>query len=234
MSVITISLPSNRKKIRKTYIMENKNPNPVNLSEEQELRDLEFAQKSKKVIKWSVIVVAILLVVGGLGYWLHTSGANKAADAIGAADIETNDSVRFEMYKKIADDGSYAANERAKLMVAIKYYQDGKYKEALKYLDGVSVGSDLIQSGAYSLKGDCYANLDKLSDALDCYAKALSEADNNPQVVPFILFKQANIYRAQEKYKEELEVLTTIRQEYPAYIQDIEKYYQRAKAAAGK
>jgi hypothetical protein len=52
--------------------------------------------------------------------------------------------------------------------------------------------------------------------------------------VPFILFKEANIYRAQKKYSEELEVLTTIRQEYPGFINDIDKYYERAKAAAGK
>jgi tetratricopeptide (TPR) repeat protein len=215
--------------------MESKTPNnPVNLSEEQDLRDLELANKSKKVVKWSIIVVAILLVVGGLGYWMHTSGEAKAAEAIGAADIETNDSVKFVMYKKIADDGSYSANERAKLMVAIKYYQDGKYQDALNYLDKVSVGSDLIQAGTYSLKGDCYANLNKLDDALDSFNKALNEVGDNPQVVPFILFKEANIYRAQKKYDKELEALTTIRKDYPSYINDIDKYYQRAKAAAGK
>jgi tetratricopeptide (TPR) repeat protein len=215
--------------------MENKNPNnPVNLAEDQELRDLEIAQKSKKIITWSVIGVIIVLAIGGLFYWLHASGESKAAEAIGAADIEMNDSVQFAMYKKIADDGSYKANERAKLMVAIKYYQDGKYKEALAYLDNVSVGSDLIQTGAYTLKGDCYANLNKLDDALKCFNEALSEADNNPQLVPFILFKEANIYRAQKNYDKELDALTTIRQQYPDYILDIDKYYERAKAAAGK
>jgi tetratricopeptide (TPR) repeat protein len=215
--------------------MENKTPNnPVNLAEDQDLRDLELAQKSKKIVTWSLIGVAIVLVIGGLIYWMHSSGESKANDAIGAADVEMNDSIKFAMYKKIADDGSYKANERAKLMVAIKYYQDGKYNEALSYLDKASVGSDIIQTGAYSLKGDCYANLNKLDDALDCFKKALSEADNNPQLVPFILFKEANIYRAQKKYSDELDVLTTIRQDYPGYISDIDKYYERAKAAAGK
>jgi tetratricopeptide (TPR) repeat protein len=215
--------------------MENKTPNnPVNLAEDQDLRDLELAQKSKKIVTWSLIGVAIVLVIGGLIYWMHSSGESKANDAIGAADLEMNDSIKFAMYKKIADDGSYKANERAKLMVAIKYYQDGKYNEALSYLDKASVGSDIIQTGAYSLKGDCYANLNKLDDALDCFKKALSEADNNPQLVPFILFKEANIYRAQKKYSDELDVLTTIRQDYPGYINDIDKYYERAKAAAGK
>ncbi len=215
--------------------MENKTPNnPVNLAEDQELRDQELAAKSKKIVTWSIIGVVIVLAIGGLIYWMHSAGNSKANEAIGAADVEMNDSIKFAMYKKIADDGSYKANERAKLMVAIKYYQDGKYKEALSYLDEASVGSDIIQTGAYSLKGDCYANLNKLDDALDCFKKALSEADNNPQLVPFILFKEANIYRAQKKYSEELEVLTTIRQEYPGFINDIDKYYERAKAAAGK
>ncbi len=208
--------------------------NPVNLSSEQDLRDIEFAQKSKKVVTWSLIGIAIILVVGGLIYWLHSNGEKSAAEAIGKADIEMNDSIKFQMYKKIADDGSYKANERAKLMVAIKYYQDGKYKEALEYLDKASVGSDLVQAGAYSLKGDCYANLNKLDDAINSFEKALSEVGDNSQVVPFILFKEANIYRAQKKYDKEFEVLGKIRQEYPSYINDIEKYYQRAKASAGK
>jgi tetratricopeptide (TPR) repeat protein len=212
----------------------NTHNNPVNLSSEQDLRDIEFAQKSKKVVTWSLIGIAIILVVGGLIYWLHSNGEKSAAEAIGKADIEMNDSIKFQMYKKIADDGSYKANERAKLMVAIKYYQDGKYKEALEYLDKASVGSDLVQAGAYSLKGDCYANLNKLDDAINSFEKALSEVGDNSQVVPFILFKEANIYRAQKKYDKEFEVLGKIRQEYPSYINDIEKYYQRAKAAAGK
>jgi tetratricopeptide (TPR) repeat protein len=212
----------------------NTHNNPVNLSSEQDLRDIEFAQKSKKVVTWSLIGIAIILVVGGLIYWLHSNGEKSAAEAIGKADIEMNDSIKFQMYKKIADDGSYKANERAKLMVAIKYYQDGKYKEALEYLDKASVGSDLVQAGAYSLKGDCYANLNKLDDAINSFEKALSEVGDNSQVVPFILFKEANIYRAQKKYDKEFEVLGKIRQEYPSYINDIEKYYQRAKAAASK
>lgn len=212
----------------------NKNNAPLEEPRVEEIRDLAVAKVNKKIIVWSLIAIAVLLVVAGVGYWMHSAGEKKAQEAIGAADIELNDSIKFEMYKKVADDGSYKPNERAKLMVAIKYYQDGKYKEALEYLDGVSVSSDIIGAGALSLQGDCYANLGKLDDALKCYSSALDEANSNPQIVPFILVKEANVYRAQKDYEREYDVYETIRRDYPNFMYDVDKYYERAKAAAGK
>lgn len=202
------------------------------------VQDAGVAKVSKKILIWSCVALAVVLVVAGVGYWWHQNGTQKAAEAIGKADMEQNDSVRFEMYKKIADDGSFKANERAKLMTAIKYYNDGKYEDALKYLQDASVSSPVIQTGAYSLEGDCYANLGKLDDALDCYNKAVSASDNNPQVAPFVLVKEANIYREQKKYDKEYEAYEKIFNNYPEYVMglnfDIRKYAERAKAQAGK
>lgn len=198
------------------------------------VQDAGVAKVSKKILIWSCVALAVVLVVAGVGYWWHQNGTQKAAEAIGKADMEQNDSVRFEMYKKIADDGSFKANERAKLMTAIKYYNDGKYEDALKYLQDASVSSPVIQTGAYSLEGDCYANLGKLDDALKAFNKALGEADDNPQLVPFVLVKMANIYRAQKNYEKEYEVYSTLRTDYPGFVFDVDKYYERARVAAGK
>lgn len=207
---------------------------PMGLKEVEAVQDAGIARVNKKVVVWSLVAIVVILVIGGIVYWVHQSGSEKANEAIGKADIEQNDSIQFAMYKKIADDGSYKANERAKLMVAIHYYQDGKYKEALEYLDKASVDSKIIETGIYSLKGDCYANLDQLDQAAKCFNKALDEADDNPQLVPFILVKLANIYRAQKKYEQEYEVYSTLRTDYPGFIYDVDKYYERARVAAGK
>lgn len=215
--------------------MENKTPNQsetrLNIEATQ---DSAIAKVNKKVIYVSIIAILVVLGVAAIGYWIYKSGNDKANEAIGKADIEQNDSIKMAMYKQLADDGSYAANERAKLVVATRYYSEGKYQEAINYLDKASVKSQIIQTGAYTLKGDCYANLDKLDEALKCYNDALDEADNNPQLVPFVLVKMANIYRAQKNYEKELGVYTTIRTDYPGFMNDIDKYYERAKAAAGK
>ena len=214
--------------------MENNEKLPKNVLEEQAVRDNAIAKVNKKVIIACVAVFVAILVGAGIWYFVHKSNVEKAEQAIGEADIEMNDSIQFAKYKAIADDGTNAPNERAKLMVAIKYYQDGKYKEALDYLDQASVNSELVSVGILSLKGDCNANLGNLDEALNCYGKALDEADGNPQLVPFILMKQANIYREQKKYDKELECYTSIRTDYPAFLPDVDKYYERAKASAGK
>ena len=107
---------------------------------------------------------------------------------------------------------------------------------SIKCLDKADLDDEIAAAGVYSLKGDCYANLDNLSEALDCYKKAISKANDNPEIVPMLLVKEANIYRAQEDYAKEAECYKTIVDEYPSYSMetrtDIKKYYERAAAQA--
>ena len=193
-----------------------------------------IARVNKKIIIWSAVaIVAVLAIAGGL-YWSHYSGTKKANEAIGKADMEQNDSIRFEMYKKIADDADYDANNRARIMVAGHLYKDGKYQEALNYLDKADMNGERLEAGICLLKGDCYANLNKLDDALGCYNDALKKADNNPAIMPYVMLKLANVYRAQKKYDKEYEEYLQIQSQYPAFMGDIDKYVERAKIQAGK
>ncbi|MDE5631225.1 MAG: hypothetical protein K2I54_00190, partial [Muribaculaceae bacterium] len=109
------------------------------------------------------------------------------------------------------------------------------YEEALKYLDDASLDDEIAAAGVYTLQGDCHVNLDQLDQALKCYNKAISKADKNPEIVPFVLIKEANIYRAQEKYADEAKAYKTILDDYPTYVAttrvDIKKYYERALAS---
>lgn len=192
------------------------------------------AAHTKKIVIWSSIGVAAVAIIIGSIFATRYFGTQKQAEAIGMADIEQNDSIQAAMYKKIADDGSYKANERAQLMTAIKLYNDSNYKECLSYLDKPSVSSDIIATGIKCLKGDCNVNLNQLDEAIKCYKDALDEADNNPVTTPFVLNKLAQIYHHQKNYTEELNCYEQIRRDYPSFMSDIEKYYQRAKALAGK
>lgn len=205
---------------------------------QQEAREQARAQRNKKIFIFSSIAILVILVVAGAVYFLHANAVNKANDAIGLADIETNDSIRAAMYQKIADDGSTAANERAQLMVAIRAYNDSNYTKAIEYLDKTSVSSEIIGAGVYSIKGDCYANLNKLDEAISEYENAVSKADGNPTITPFVLIKMANIYAQQQNYAKEYECYSTIRTDYQAYVQqagiNIDKYVERARIRAGK
>lgn len=193
-----------------------------------------IARVNKKVIIWSLVAIVVVLAIAGGMYWSYYSGNKKANEAIGKADMEQNDSIRFEMYKKIADDGDYDANNRARVMVAGHYYEQGKYEEALKYLDKADLDGERVEAGICLLKGDCYANLNKLDEAINCYNEALKEANNNPAIMPYCMLKLANVYRAQKKYDKEYEEYLKIQSQYPSFMGDIDKYVERAKIQAGK
>ena len=218
--------------------MENKD----SLTTEQltELEKVNRDKRNKKIFIFSAIGVGVIGVILAVVFTVRHFGSKTQDENIGKADIaaltaqdSTEQAKSMAEYKKVADDGSYKANERAQLYVAADFYQKGKYKEALEYLDKPSVSSDIIEACIYSLKGDCYVNLKEYDKAFDCYDDAIESADNNPVLTPFILKKKANLFHEQKKYGDEFACYETIRREYPAAI-DIEKYYERAKKLAGK
>lgn len=207
---------------------------PQNVIDEQVDGGNAIAKVSKKTVITCVAVFLVILCGGLVWYFTHLNNVEKAQEAMGAADMEMNDSIKAVMYKDIADAGSTAPNQRAKILTATKYYEEGKYQEALNYLDQVSVDSDIVTVGVYCLKGDCNVNLKKYDEALECYADALDAANGNSQLTPYVLLKEANIYHEQKNYEKELECYSAIRTEYPAFMQDVDKYYERALQAAGK
>jgi len=206
-----------------------------NQPEEKDL--IQSAKNNKKTIITVAIAILAVVVIAIVWFVVNQNGAKKADEAIALADIEQNDSVALALYKDAAKLG-HASGNRAKLNAAIALYNDGKYQEALDYLKDASVSSDIVEAGKYSLMGDCYVNLKQNAEALDAFDKAISAADNNPQIVPFVLVKKANIYRAEGNYKDEYKAYETIIKEYPEYAQsrrfDIRAYAERAKAQAGE
>ncbi len=126
----------------------------------------------------------------------------------------------------------------AALQAAIILYKQGKYQEAIKYLDDYSANENIIGPAAYSLKGDCYVNLDTpdYGKAADAFQKAVSESDANPAYTPFFMMKLARVYAAQKNYAEEAKVYEKILAEYPLYGSarnlDVEKLLDRAKLRA--
>lgn len=195
---------------------------------------LAKARANKKVIMICLIVAA-LCIAGILAYLLISqSGSRKADELIAKADAAQNDSIAMALYAKAADAG-YKSGNRAKAEMGIRLYRDGKYQEALEYLDDCSLDDEIAEAGVETLKGDCYVNLDQLDKALGAYKDAISDADQNPEIVPFVLVKMANIYRAQGNYEAEAKAYKEIIDKYPSYVNttriDIRKYYQRAVAS---
>ncbi|MDE6267663.1 MAG: tetratricopeptide repeat protein [Muribaculaceae bacterium] len=199
-------------------------------------------QNNQKIIYIATGVVAIIaLCILVYIYLFRQPGIQKANDAIGRADIQLalgNDSVALAQYIDVADNRSYDAANRAALQSAILLYEKGDYEQALKYIDKFSAKEAFIGAAAYSLKGDCYVNLDQLDNAIGAFKKAISQSDDNAAYTPFFMQKLARVYNAQGKYADEEKIYEAIMKDYPTYGPtyniDIEKYLERAKANAAK
>lgn len=212
--------------------MENSRPTAQEVDKSEEI--LAKARANKKVIIWSLVVAAVCVVAVLVYILVAQAGSRKADELIAKADAAQNDSIALTLYAQATDAG-YKSGNRAKAEMGIRLYRDGKYQEALEYLDDCSLDDEIAEAGVETLKGDCYVNLDQLDKAISAYKDAISDADENPEIVPFVLIKMANIYRSQGNYEAEAKAYKEIIDEYPSYVNstriDIRKFYERAVAS---
>ncbi len=193
--------------------------------------------KKRRTMLTLTVILLVCAIAACIWVFVHQNGTAKADEKIALADIEQNDSVATTLYAEAAKAG-YKSGNRAKVEMGIRLFRQGKYEEAIKYLDDASIDDNIVAAGVEALKGDCYVNLQQLDKALGCYDDAISEADKNPQIVPLMLIKKANIFREQKNYAAEAKAYKAILDDYPRYAQgsqtDIRKYYERAEAQAEK
>lgn len=196
---------------------------------------------NKSVITWVVvgILVAAALVFGYI-HFIQNPKSEKAFTAYNRVEQASmgNDSIAAAQYKEVADKFGGDAGNLAALSAAESFYNEGKYEEAVKYLNKFSSKDAVLDANAHVLAGDCYVNLQKYDDALSAYQKAVRKADGNPQIVPRVLLKEANVYDEQKKYDKALECYNIIKKDYPTYRLgngiDIDAYIARENARLGK
>lgn len=196
---------------------------------------------NQKIIKKSLIFAGVFVVIIAAVFAFRWFGNRSAENAVAKADVAAltaTDSISaaqaMELYTQVANDGSYASNERAQIYVAADAYSKGEYEKALTYLDKVSANSDAIATGVDCLKGDCYVNLGKYEEAIDEFEDALDKAEGNAALEPYVLTKMANTYRAMGKADKEAETLTKLRTLYPNYNPTVDADIARALASENK
>ena len=202
-----------------------------------------FEQKvenNKKVIGYAAAAILVIAaIIFGYKYLYQQPREESSKNEVCQADMNLalgEDSIALAQYKAVADKYGNANGERAALNAAIILYQKGKFEEAIKYIKEYSSEGTLVGPAAQSLLGDCYVNLDKLSDALSAYDKAISMSDNNELYTPLFMTKKAVIYREQKQFDKEAEIYQAIKDKFPTfsanYNVDVDKYLARAKAEA--
>lgn len=193
--------------------------------------------------KGIIIVLAIIGVVAAftLSYLFiyKNPHVNKAFEEYNSISVTApDDSVAAIQYKEVADRYSgETAGKLAALSAGELLYQQGNYQEAAEYLKRFDSGDPVLESNALVLTGDCYVNLNQYDEALNYYQKAIRKANGNPQIVPRVLLKEANIYDAQNDYQKALECYLNIQQNYPQFQlgngMEIEAYIARETARLG-
>lgn len=176
--------------------------------------------ENKKII---LIAVGVILVVAAfvLSYLFiyKNPHVEKAFEAYNGVETQAlNDSIAAEQYMEVAD--RYKGDDAGKLAAlsaAEVLYSQGKYAEAAEYLQRFSSKDDVLEANALVLTGDCYVNLDNYDEAIKYYQKAVKKADRNPQIVPRVLLKEANVYDAQANYGKALECYQQIKDGYPNF-----------------
>lgn len=208
-----------------------------------------FLQKYKKTAV-IVVVAVIVIVVGAIlynNYYLGPREDEASTElAIGQSyfaaeefDKALNgDKAAFAGLIALSSDysGTKAAN-LANLYAGLSYAAQGKWNEAVTYIEKFKPGKDqMISPAAEAALGDAYAHLDSPDKAVEHYKKAAKTADSkgpdgvNVSLSPIFLLKAGEILESQGKKDEALKIYQDIKAKYvgSSIWQDIDKYIQRA------
>lgn len=175
---------------------------------------------NKKIIYWCIAIVLIFAAGGAAWYWGYILPTNKNSwKAYNQVEVNAaNDTIAATEYAKVADKyGRSDAGNLAALQAATSFYSLKKYEETIKYLKKFSTKDEVMQAQADVLLGDAYVNLKKYDEAIAAYNSALRISTGNEQIAPAILWKEANVYDAQKKYKEALGCYQQIKQAFPDF-----------------
>lgn len=200
----------------------------------------KMANHSRQVLMWVCIAAGIAVLVIGYVFLIHNPGQQKAMDAFNNVEVQAtgNDSIAGAAYRKVADqyEGTPGGNLAA-LSAGEALYDEGKYAEAIKYLQRFKTKDDVVMACAQVLLADCYVNTNKYSDALATYDEALRTCSDNPEIAPRVLDKKARVYDKQKNYKAALDCYETILKRYPSYqngAYPAAAYAEREKARLGQ
>lgn len=211
-------------------------------------------EKNKSLIGWIVLgVIVVAVAVFGFVFFNNRSKTEssrkysglevKIEEQVQKADPAAQDSLRNALWIKelkalAASDKGQPGGNLANINLAGRYYQEGKFKEALACIDAAKVDEPIMKGQLLVLKGDCYVGLKQYPEAIKAYDAAISASDKTPDTTVRALAKKALVLDAQKKYADAKAVYELMLKDYPmeAANQGInpEAYIARENARLGK
>jgi tetratricopeptide (TPR) repeat protein len=125
----------------------------------------------------------------------------------------------------VDEHGSTNSGQIAKLYLANSYYALKDYEKALEYYDDISVSDKLVSASALAGVAACYEAKGDFSKAASYFEKAASKNMTLAQA-PQNLQRSALNYAAVGKKEKAVELLQTLKKEFPAssYARDVDRF----------
>jgi tetratricopeptide (TPR) repeat protein len=198
----------------------------------------DFVRNNRNILL-GILAVVVLAVVGGFGFytWRNQQDQKAQASMFRAVNNWEADSLN----KAVKGDGkapglTTVANEYsntkagnlANFYAGVASLKQGKFQEALDYLEDFSSDDYLVQSRAYSLMGDAQLELNRPKEAADLYAKA-ADHNANEYFSPSYLLKEAVAREAAKDNEGALKAYDRIINEYPTAQEVSEARQYKAK-----
>jgi tetratricopeptide (TPR) repeat protein len=218
----------------------------IHAVEEALSKSEKFIEKNQKVLT-IIIGSAIVIVLGVFAFQkLYIAPREKAAqgqmfmaqkyfeqDSLNKA---LNGDANFPGFLDVIDDYSMTkAANLAKYYSGIIYLKQGKFEDAITYLNKFDSDDELVGPMATGGIGDAYMELGQKDKAVEYYLKASSQQDND-LTTPLYLMRAAFVYEDQGKFDKAVELYTKIQKEHvkSTEARDIEKYIEQASAKIAK
>jgi predicted negative regulator of RcsB-dependent stress response len=205
----------------------------------------DFLQRNRNLLIG--LVVAVVLVVGGLvAYNYYKNMKNEEAQSLmfpavyyfeaDSLQKALNGDGANEGLVAIAEDyGMTKAGNLAKFYAGAAYLKQGKFDDAIEYLQDFSSDDLLIQARAYALTGDAYMEKNNLAEAVNFYRKA---ADYKPNefFTPAYLMKLALAQELNKDNQAAIETYDRIATQYPKSAEAVNaiKYKSKLTGSAGQ
>lgn len=210
----------------------------VNMSTE------ELIEKYKKPALAGLAVVVAL--VGAFAFYKYNQSENNTAaqsEMYQAVFYFEQDSLELALkgipakevkgLQEIADEYSGTkAGKLAAFYTGVIYLKQGKFQDAIDYLDKFDTNEGITQARAWCLIGDAYTELEKNEDAITYYKKA-SEYKENEQLTPTYLMKLGLAYELTSQWKEAAATYDKVITDFPKSqeVSDAKKYKAKATAS---
>lgn len=205
----------------------------------------DFLRRNKNVLL-GLAAVVILAVAGAFGYYMWRSSQDEKGQAamFRAVSYWEADSLQKAMkgdgrnlgLERVASEYSgSAAGNLANFYAGAGALKEGKYKEAIDYLEDFSSDDLLVQARAYALLGDAHLELNQPKEAADFYNKAANH-NANEFFSPGYLLKEATARELAKDYAGAVAAYDKILNDYPtaAEAAEAKQYKARAEGLTGK